>query len=137
MNKKLIEKAAGVFFCDDDLLSAYELLVNLKNHGKANELANNYVLMWEQCINMRVGDIVDNIDSLADSFCPEFIKKMDWNLLNVQKTAILETINNGNVDPEHKEALEGILSLVDNIQDSAVDYFGFDEDLVFEFKKEE
>ena len=52
---------------------------------------------------------------------PEFIKKIDWSELRNQKRLLLETINNDNVSPEHKEALEGILALVDAIQDYAVD----------------
>lgn len=52
---------------------------------------------------------------------PEFIKKIDWSELRNQKRLLLETINNDSVSPEHKEALEGILALIDATQDYAVD----------------
>jgi hypothetical protein len=52
---------------------------------------------------------------------PEFIKKIDWSELRNQKRLLLETINNDNVSPEHKEALEDIMSLIDAVQDYAVD----------------
>jgi rubredoxin len=68
---------------------------------------------------------------------PEVLKKIDWTDLRTQKTLLLETINNDAVDPEHKEALEGILALLDSIQDYAVDEMGVPEMLVFDFEKEE
>jgi hypothetical protein len=52
---------------------------------------------------------------------PNFIQKIDWSELRNQKRLLLETINNDSVSPEHKEALEGILALIDAIQDYAVD----------------
>ncbi len=52
---------------------------------------------------------------------PNFIKKIDWSELRNQKRLLLETINNDSVSPEHKEALEGILALIDATQDYAVD----------------
>jgi hypothetical protein len=67
----------------------------------------------------------------------KFIDKIDFTSLRIQKTLLLETINNDAVDPEHKEALEGILSLIDAIQDYAVDEMGVPEMLVFDFEKEE
>lgn len=62
---------------------------------------------------------------------PYFIEKIDWNLLNNQKSLLTETINNDAVTPKHKEALEGILSTLDAIQDYAVDQMGLSEELVF------
>jgi hypothetical protein len=68
---------------------------------------------------------------------PEFIKKIDWTDLRTQKTLLLETINNDAVDPEHKEGLEGILALIDAVQDYAVDEMGVSEMHVYDFELEE
>lgn len=65
------------------------------------------------------------------------ILKIDFTSLRTQKTMLLETINNDAVDPEHKEGLEGILALIDAIQDYAVDELGVPEMHVFDFELEE
>jgi len=65
------------------------------------------------------------------------ILKIDWTDLRTQKTMLLETINNDAVDPEHKEGLEGILALIDALQDYAVDELGVDAMHVFDFELEE
>lgn len=62
---------------------------------------------------------------------PEFLNKMDWELLRQQKELLFETINNNAVSPMHKDALEGILATLDAIQDNAVDTYGLSKQLVF------
>ena len=68
---------------------------------------------------------------------PEFINKIDWSDLRTQKGLLLETINNDAIDPEHKDALQGILHLIDALQDYAVDEMGIDEMHIFYFEVEE
>jgi len=68
---------------------------------------------------------------------PYFVEKIDWLELRNQKRLLLETINNDAVSPEHKEALEGILSLIDAVQDYAVDEMGMSEEDVFETDTDE
>lgn len=63
---------------------------------------------------------------------PEFIQNMDWKLLRTQKEAIL-TIINWNKLPLLNESLEGIISLLDAVQDYAVDVAGYSETDVFLF----
>ncbi|HQN73993.1 MAG TPA: hypothetical protein PLB16_11305, partial [bacterium] len=63
---------------------------------------------------------------------PDWIKRIDFTDLRTQKTMLLETINNDAVDPEHKEGLEGILNLLDAIQDYAVDELGVPDMHVFD-----
>jgi len=77
-------------------------------------------------------DIADRVVGLCNP--PKFIKKIDWNELRNQKNLLLETINNDNVQPKHKEALEGILSLIDATQDYAVDEMKLKETDVFELE---
>ena len=68
---------------------------------------------------------------------PYFVEKIDWSELRNQKRLLLETINNDAVSPEHKEALEGILALVDAAQDYAVDEMGLNANDVYDFEMEE
>lgn len=68
---------------------------------------------------------------------PYFVEKIDWSELRNQKRLLLQTINNDAVSPEHKEALEGILSLIDAAQDYAVDEMGINEIHVFDFEQED
>lgn len=63
---------------------------------------------------------------------PEFMQKINWKLLREQKANLLDVINLNEVNPRQKEALEGILSTLDALQDSAVDVFGVPEELVFD-----
>ena len=68
---------------------------------------------------------------------PENIKKIDWTDLRTQKTLLLQTINNKAVSPMHKEGLEGILALIDALQDYAVDEMNVDPMHVFDFEEED
>ena len=67
---------------------------------------------------------------------PELYKGIDWELLKQQKKTLLEVIED--IDDVPKlEYLEGILTLLDSIQDDAVDNFGMSEDLVFDLTDED
>ena len=72
---------------------------------------------------------------------PEFIKKIDWSELRNQKKILIDTIckiheNEG--DTIQADALEGILSLIDTIQDYAVDTAQIVRDIdVYDFEIEE
>jgi hypothetical protein len=68
---------------------------------------------------------------------PEFIKRIDWTDLRTQKTMLLETINNDAVDPEHKEGLESILAIIDDLQSYAVNNDIVDSIHVYDFELEE
>lgn len=47
------------------------------------------------------------------------IRGIDWKLLRKQKLHLMEVIGNSNVTNAQSESLEGILSLLDSIQDEA------------------
>ena len=72
---------------------------------------------------------------------PEFLLKMDWELLKKQKQDLMKamTIVVCNDAPNSiiLDSLEGILNLIDAMQDFAVDAMGVDEDIVFDLDKEE
>ena len=61
------------------------------------------------------------------------IEKIDYPALKAQKLSLLETIDALEKEGKKKEAdhLTGILGLIDNIQDYAVDVLGNHENIVF------
>jgi len=61
---------------------------------------------------------------------PEFLLKMDWTMLNEQKQLLI-LANDSIVNQEQKDAIEGILCLIDAIQDYAVDDLGVPEVSIF------
>jgi len=71
-----------------------------------------------------------------EKLTPDFMLKIDWKLLREQKQLILD-LSIGGYNIKEIELLEGLVGLIDNIQDSAVDEYGFEEGDVFEFKDEE
>lgn len=70
------------------------------------------------------------------------IMNVDLDLLREQKRKLLflqdRLDGNGNhvCKPDELDAIEGILSLIDHIQDSAVEQHGLDEAEVFKFSNE-
>ncbi|HLO91569.1 MAG TPA: hypothetical protein VK172_10440 [Lentimicrobium sp.] len=67
---------------------------------------------------------------------PEIISKIDYDLLRQQKQDLLKVINKKSTTIKQKESLEGILMLLDNLQDYVVDELGIPEDQIFELGKE-
>ena len=72
---------------------------------------------------------------LDENIIPKFINGIDFTLLKEQKKTLLETINEIDNIPK-LEKLEGIISLINAIQDYAVDVLDFNEDLVFDFERD-
>ena len=62
---------------------------------------------------------------------PEFIRKIDWELLKEQKQCLLEISVMGCFTEKDYDMFEGILALIDSIQDYGVDELGIDEKDVF------
>lgn len=61
-------------------------------------------------------------------------ENMDWELLRQQKMTLLhmlEPYQNILLTDEEFEDLQGILHLIDAVQDHAVDVLGLDENIVF------
>jgi hypothetical protein len=71
------------------------------------------------------------------------IKQIDLKLLREQKQTLLDLQYRDNPDgsqilkANEFKALEGIISLIDHIQDEAVEQLGLDENEVFDLAKEE
>lgn len=71
---------------------------------------------------------------------PEWIKRIDFTELRNQKTTLLKRMDILETDGDHEDEvndLDGILNLIDALQDYAVDVLGVPEMLVFDFEKEE
>lgn len=69
---------------------------------------------------------------------PEFIKNIDWKLLRKQKKLCLKFIARG-YELGHKtpDAVQGLIHLVDAIQDFACDEMGLSEEEVFNLTSNE
>ena len=65
-----------------------------------------------------------------------FLKAIDFKKLKKQKQDLLETITLLEKQKINDKAdrLTGIVSLIDSIQDKAVDEYGYDENEVFDLK---
>jgi hypothetical protein len=72
----------------------------------------------------------------APKTAEELINGIDWKLLKKQKIQLLKVINKDAVTPKEKESLEGILNLLDSVQDFAVDVLGVNEKEVFNLHKD-
>ena len=63
---------------------------------------------------------------------PQFINDIDWNLLKQQKLSLLNIVNNNTlINNVMSEDVNGIVHLIDSIQDYAVDVAGIDNEIVF------
>lgn len=65
---------------------------------------------------------------------PKFIANIDWEQLREQKQTLIGLVES-NMIPLLNDNLNGLISLIDNVQDYAVDEMDIDELLVFNFKK--
>lgn len=54
----------------------------------------------------------------------EKFNKIDWKLLRKQKLHLVKILEDKKLTPSRLESLEGILNLIDGIQDDAVESFG-------------
>lgn len=74
---------------------------------------------------------------IGDDDAPEILKKIDWSELRNQKSTLLAIISGVNVKQENIGDLDGILNLIDALQDYAVDVLGISAVHVFNFEEEE
>jgi hypothetical protein len=145
--KQHINKAASNFLCEPlegalgektELYDVYLQLKDEQEEGNGNEFASNYVDMPDSVSAFTSVDmLVDLIESSAalETQLPEVLVNVDWAQLKKQKQELLKAIEEaenkyGNPNPERADALNGILNLIDSIQDYAVDTCGLSEELV-------
>jgi len=75
----------------------------------------------------------DHVDEIEQSGLYD-VSKINWSDLRNQKGSlvlVLEQLTNKKADKDIIDSLEGILSLIDSIQDHAVDVMGFPYNEVF------
>ncbi len=139
--RKQINKAAETYLSDQDegdLYDAYWKLLEASDDGNDNDLASDFVNVWQSLENnTSVAKMIQLIeDGIVEPEMPEVLKDIDWALLKEQKKSLLKVIEDCDNVPV-LEHLEGILVLIDSIQDEAVDNFGVDENLVFDLHDED
>jgi len=81
--------------------------------------------------------IIEEKNFKKSSEFPEFLEKIDWSLLREQKQTIIDIIDNGELNPRFFGHLNGMIELIDAIQDFATDVMGFTEKEVFDLDTEE
>jgi len=91
--------------------------------GDLQYITKDFILVKEELIVFTPAEYEAHIKSII----PEFISKIDWELLRDQKDWLLNNSSN--------KAM-GIAYLIDAIQDYAVDEVGIDENVVFKFEEE-
>ena len=67
----------------------------------------------------------------------ELIENIDWSELRNQKRTLLEVINIDEVSPEQKEDLEGLINLIDQLQDYACDEMNIPSIYIYDFEMED
>ena len=138
--RKQINLAAGNFLSDQDNgdnYDAYMKLCDESDKGNDDCLAADFVTVWQPMENMTVAAMIEVIENaIVKEEMPEFMKNIDWTLLKQQKKDIFAVIQDID-DIQKLESLEGIICLLNGLQDAAVDTYGLPEDLVFEFSSDE
>lgn len=113
-------------------VSSATFSIGAPNQKEANDSALNtaYNIDWS-------GKDADYL--LPGQDAPHFIKGIDWELLKTQKASLLATITylENNKVPQLPEDLEGILSLIDALQDYAVDELDVPENTVFDLTEDD
>lgn len=68
---------------------------------------------------------------------PEFIKKIDWKLLREQKQTLLEIREMSDFISQDYNSFDGLIHLIDALQDFACDEMGLAEKEIFNLNSEE
>lgn len=146
--RRQINKAASTYLCDQDEGDNYDAYLKLQEEsskGNGDNRAADYVTVWQPLENsISVNEMLQLIDCAVEdnSEMPEILKGIDWKLLKKQKKTLIEEIDsmekrNAKYFEETINDFNGILTLIDSLQDAAVDVYGLDENLVFEFDEDE
>ena len=151
VTRNLIIESAGHYLTEQeegDLFSAYEALKEAEDAGNGDAPANNYVDVWGPLEYKSVNEILDLIDAGVGTLETTMLGitelsplgQIDWKELRKQKHSLLQAmvkLENRDVEDSLIPDLDGILHLIDSLQDYAVDVMGENEDDVMLFSKEE
>ena len=104
-----------------------------RENYKVSEGTNHswHPVVLDECAKM-YDEHMDKMDLLVDVK----INKIGLDELREQKRHLLQIQSDGKISPEQENAIDGILSLIDAIQDYAVDVLGEDKNRVYSFGKE-
>ena len=136
--RKIYNKAAGNFLSEQeegDYYDAYLKLLEASEAGNDDCSAADYVTVWQPVEHFTVAKMIETIENAVVEEMPEVLRGIDWDLLKQQKKDIFAVIQDID-DVQKLESLEGIICLLNSLQDAAVDEYGLDENLVFEFSEE-
>jgi len=117
---------------DGDLYDAYLKLIDAKEFGDGEQLASDYVNVCEPFNEFSVNVMIQLIENNVDNDIPEFFMNIDWKLLAEQKQSLLKVIEDCDNVPVLGH-LEGILNMIDSLQDYAADDLGFGNAVVFPY----
>jgi translation elongation factor EF-1beta len=133
------------YFCTNDYQQDYQTLLDVvKNHESSKSLiASDVVNIWWGIEDWTVEMVLEQIDgevSQIESLIKKIetdtpLNRIDYPALREQKEVLLtviKTIGDGVISDQ----LDGIIHLIDSIQDYAVDVLGKDESEVFNFTDE-
>jgi hypothetical protein len=146
--RDIINAAAGVYLSDQEEGDYYDAYLKLKKeekNGNEDDLAAHYVEVWQPVEYLSVKELLEMIESSVDDDLnkdntPQFMFEIDWELLREQKEKIIDLAD----DEEHKRftpeeitVFDGIIHLIDAIQDYAVDECEFPTQEVFGYSLDE
>ena len=77
-----------------------------------------------------------SLESIVSMECENFFEECDWELLKHQKLTLLKMFNKHDLSTEEASALDGIINMIDVMQDIAVDVMQKTEEEVFEIVDE-
>jgi hypothetical protein len=146
LKRKQINKVAAAYLCDQedgDLYDAYLRLQEAKELNDGEAYANDFIDVWESLETLSVNEMIELIDSSLSAIdVPEFPLYINWSLLKQQKSDLIHTIVDLEAEQSENmqsriDSLNGILYMIDAIQDYAVDVIGIDENLVFKLSDED
>ena len=126
---------SGVDVCFDTILLGEIWGLDIPGVGDEDEeytRFNEAVTRWVEA-QIELGELQASKNRSLEHI-PDFINMMDWELLRGQKLSILNICEKV-LTPEQIENITGVISILDAIQDYAVDVAGVDEGIVFNNKE--
>jgi hypothetical protein len=139
--KELINAAAAPYLSEQDEGDLYDAFLKLEGEDP-DDFACNHVNMWEPLMHLTVGQTIELINSGVDNITDtksgveKFIDTIDFTLLREQKSTLIG-IFDGSLTMEDAGNVDGIINLIDALQDYAVDVLGRSEEEVFNFSEDD
>lgn len=154
--REIINKVAGQYLSEQDDGDYYDAYIKLKLSTEAQDIDADWIVnVWSPIGNISVEDLITLIEDGANMLIrpiPPFIQKIDWPQLRKQKVSLLESIWNYTLEAKlaieagekglaftwnnQAETNQGLVNLIDHMQDFAVSDCGMSEQLVFNLKEE-